>query len=104
MTPTKRCDLCDAVLEFEQDGVRLALTAHTPELCRLATKQRIAELEQALKAKDESWLQAARFVVMHADHALREAGLPTLTERADEAHLGAMRMIAGLPPFGGMPS
>lgn len=104
MTPIKRCDLCGTVLEFEQDGVRLAFNAHTPELCSLATKQRISELEQALKDKDESWLRAARFVVMHADHALREAGLPTLTERVDEAHRGAMRMMAGLPPFGGMPS
>lgn len=50
MTPTKRCDLCDTVLEFEQDGVLLAFTAHTPELCRLATKQRIEILRAVANA------------------------------------------------------
>lgn len=49
MTPAKKCDLCDTVLEFEQDGQRLVFTAHDAAFCALATKDRIRMLTQALE-------------------------------------------------------
>lgn len=80
VTPTKRCDLCDTALEFEQAGQRLVFE-HTPELCRAATKQRIADLQQALKFQSEAYERALRRVVRDADRALADAGLETLTAR-----------------------
>lgn len=92
MTPTKRCELCDTVLEFEQDGQRLVFTAHTPELCRAATKQRIADLQQALRTLPEAYERAMRQVVRDVDRVLADAGLETLTARGKR--YSAMQLAA----------
>ncbi len=84
MTVTKECELCGTMLEFEQDGRRFAFTAHTPELCRAGTKQRIADLKQALLDQQQLFERKLRQCVREADRVLADAGLPTLTERSKQ--------------------
>lgn len=81
MTTTKCCDLCDTALEFEHDGQLIAFTAHTLEWCRATTKQRIANLEHGLKAKDETWAAAFAHLRKKIDRLLASNGTPMLTER-----------------------
>lgn len=111
VTPTKRCDLCDTVLEFEADGQRFAFTAHTPELCRAGTIERIRHLQQALVTQQEVAERAIRRVVRDADRTLADAGLETLTERgkrmgalalAEAWRAGAIEIL-GVEPYKSSP-
>lgn len=49
MNITKKCELCDTVLEFEDGGHRLVFKAHDEAFCRGATQLRIRALERALE-------------------------------------------------------
>lgn len=48
MNITKKCDLCDTALEFEDGGRRLVFKAHDEAFCRGSALFRIRTLERAM--------------------------------------------------------
>ena len=60
MPTNESCQLCEAPLEMVVDGQAYRFTAHTDELCRVATAQRIQRLYGALKSQVEVFEHSAR--------------------------------------------
>lgn len=98
MTVIRRCELCDAPLEYALDERQLKFAGHSPELCRVGTLERIRGLQDALKAKDEQWQLAAEQFARQVDAILAKHGLPTLAERQRLAEVNAR--LATISPAG----
>jgi iron-sulfur cluster repair protein YtfE (RIC family) len=71
MNVTKKCDLCDTALEFEDDGLRLVFKAHDDAFCRGATGLRVKTLERALQqsAQDCGEMKARLSWTLHRHDA-----------------------------------
>jgi len=94
-TDIVKCQWCDTMLEWTQGGKRWQFTAHTDEFCRDATRQLVRDLRAALASQRATWEHRIAREHRAIDQILRDAGLPTLKERAEAAEL--KRLVSALP-------
>jgi spore germination protein YaaH len=86
---TRRCDLCNTVLEFTEGNKSFAFNAHRADFCRAATLDRIRGLERAIEGVHENYRHAVARYTRSVDEHLAKEGVETLTERAARAELRA---------------
>lgn len=54
MSPTKKCEFCDTILEFESDGRRMIFAAHDASSCQLAARERLRMMERLFRQAAEN--------------------------------------------------
>lgn len=87
LTITKRCSHCDTALEFEPitgGRVRVVFTAHDEKFCAAATRDRVHLLERVLLEQREAYERALARQRRWIDKVMRDNGLPTTAERAED--------------------
>lgn len=96
MTDTKHCRWCNTLLEWTQNSKRWTFTAHTEQFCRDATRQRVKDLELAIKSVHENYHHQFERYVRRMDEYLAEHGLPTSKEQAAQAERQARYLMTKL--------